>query len=63
MMHALHLAPTGRIDPHVDNLDASGSVILGVSLGADRILRLQSENDKRDGWEVFLKSGSVYVQK
>ena len=70
--HALHLSPTGRIDPHVDNVDASGSVIIGVSLGAERVLRLErrvdgGEEDERrgrkDGWEVLLKSGSVYVQK
>lgn len=64
--HALHLSPTGRIDPHVDNVDASGSVIIGVSLGAERILRLErkgAENESGAGWEVLLKSGSVYVQK
>jgi alkylated DNA repair protein alkB family protein 7 len=64
--HALHLSPTGRIDPHVDNVDASGSVIIGVSLGAERILRLErkgAENEGRAGWEVLLNSGSVYVQK
>lgn len=64
--HALHLSPTGKIDPHVDNVDASGSVIIGVSLGAERILRLErkgAENEGGDGWEVLLKSGSVYVQK
>jgi alkylated DNA repair protein alkB family protein 7 len=64
--HALHLSPTGKIDPHVDNVDASGSVIIGVSLGAERVLRLErkgTENEGGDGWEVLLKSGSVYVQK
>ncbi|KAH8090958.1 hypothetical protein HD553DRAFT_21475 [Filobasidium floriforme] len=64
--HALHLSPTGRIDPHVDNVDASGSVIIGVSLGAERVLRLErngAESEGRDGWEVLLKSGSVYIQK
>lgn len=64
--HALHLSPTGKIDPHVDNVDASGSVIIGVSLGAERVLRLErkeAESEGGDGWEVLLKSGSVYVQK
>lgn len=64
--HALHLSPTGKIDPHVDNVDASGSVIIGVSLGAERVLRLErkgAENEGGAGWEVLLKSGSVYVQK
>lgn len=58
--HLLHLAPHGQILPHVDNVDASGSVIIGLSLGAERILRLESQGH---GWEVLLKSGSVYRQK
>lgn len=41
--HLLHLAPHGQILPHVDNLDASGSVIIGVSLGSERVLRLRAE--------------------
>jgi alkylated DNA repair protein alkB family protein 7 len=67
--HALHLSPEGKIDPHVDNIDASGSVIVGVSLGGERILRLEQDAaDRKErggsaGWEVLLPSGSVYVQK
>lgn len=68
--HALHLAPEGYILPHVDNVDASGTVIIGVSLGADRILRLEeATQDGRQmkivhkGWDVLLKSGSLYLQK
>ncbi|KAK4686923.1 hypothetical protein P7C73_g3202, partial [Tremellales sp. Uapishka_1] len=60
--HVLHLAPGGEILPHVDSLDASGSVILGVSLGASRILRLQDKNGT-GGWDVLLPNGSVYLQK
>lgn len=30
----------GAIGPHVDNVDASGSIIMGVSLGAPRVLRM-----------------------
>lgn len=58
--HALHLAPEGKIDAHVDNLEASGSCIIGASLGGERILRLEKEGA---GWEVLLPSGSVYVQQ
>lgn len=58
--HALHLAPEGQILPHVDNIQASGSVIIGVSLGAERIMRLECDGE---GWDVRLKSGSVYVQR
>lgn len=62
LTHVLHLAPHGQILPHVDNLDASGSVILGVSLGASRVLRLEHK-DAKTGWDVLLPSGSVYLQK
>ncbi|GHJ84777.1 hypothetical protein NliqN6_1179 [Naganishia liquefaciens] len=68
--HALHLAPDGYILPHVDNVDASGTVIIGVSLGADRILRLEEATQDgpqlkiaHKGWDVLLNSGSLYIQK
>ncbi|KAJ9104456.1 hypothetical protein QFC21_001951 [Naganishia friedmannii] len=68
--HALHLSPEGHILPHVDNVDASGTVIIGVSLGAERILRLEEAtqdgsktNITHRGWDVLLKSGSLYLQK
>jgi alkylated DNA repair protein alkB family protein 7 len=60
--HLLHLSPKGAILPHVDNLEASGSVILGLSLGAERTLRLKKK-DGAGGWEVKLPSGSVYLQR
>lgn len=60
--HVLHLAPHGAILPHVDNLEASGSVIIGTSLGAERILRLK-DKEGDDGWDVKLPSGSLYVQR
>jgi hypothetical protein len=60
--HLLHLASHGEILPHIDNLDASGSWILGVSLGDERVLHLKEKEGNR---EVTLKlpSGSVYVQR
>ncbi|KAF7295335.1 2OG-FeII-Oxy-2 domain-containing protein [Mycena indigotica] len=59
--HILHLASDGEIQPHVDNISASGSWILGCSLGAERVLRL--ENDHGDIFSVPLPSGSVYIQR
>ncbi|KAI5454304.1 hypothetical protein NCC49_004362 [Naganishia albida] len=68
--HALHLAPEGYILPHVDNVDASGTVIIGVSLGAERILRLEEASQEgrktnivHKGWDVLLKTGSLYLQR
>ena len=62
--HLLHLAPEGEIKGHVDNLEASGGVILGVCLGADRTLRLSKKSsDSEVGWDVRLGNGAVYLQK
>lgn len=63
--HVLHLASTGVILPHVDNVEASGSIIAGVSLGDTRILRLtQSTASPADAsLDVLLESGSVYIQR
>ncbi|VDC06001.1 unnamed protein product [Peniophora sp. CBMAI 1063] len=64
--HILHLASEGDIFPHVDNVEASGTWIMGVSLGATR--RLCLEPAEQDGqaagrsYETLLPSGSVYVQ-
>ena len=66
--HLLHLATDGEIRPHVDNTDASGSWILGVSLGSNRVLRMESvESDSdcsaRHTFDLTLPSGSVYIQR
>ncbi len=78
------MSPSGEILPHVDNIEASGSVIIGLSLGAERVLRLErqiGEDDDdvdldldldlersggaggRQGWDIRLTNGSVYVQR
>jgi alkylated DNA repair protein alkB family protein 7 len=77
--HALHLASDGYIDPHVDNLEASGSVIAGVSLGSERIMHMQavvrdpSSDDHSSSspakeledatFSFRLPPGSLYVQR
>ena len=68
--HILHLATDGHILPHVDNLQASGSFVLGVSLGAPRILRLHKPNPDPSQnakpilvCDLLLEPGSVYIQK
>ncbi|KIK63600.1 hypothetical protein GYMLUDRAFT_146163, partial [Collybiopsis luxurians FD-317 M1] len=61
--HLLHLASDGEILPHVDNVDASGKWILGVSLGSERTLRLEScEDPEERAVEIILPPGSVYLQ-
>lgn len=61
--HLLHLSSRGEILPHVDNIQASGTWILGVSLGAARILRMESTSDPEDSFDILLQSGSVYIQR
>ncbi|KAF9567587.1 hypothetical protein CPC08DRAFT_703119 [Agrocybe pediades] len=61
--HVLHLASYGNILPHVDNVGASGSWILGVSLGGERILRLKRKNEEKEETSIVLPSGSVYLQR
>ncbi|RPD66321.1 hypothetical protein L226DRAFT_609180 [Lentinus tigrinus ALCF2SS1-7] len=60
--HILHLASDGEILPHVDNVEASGKWILGVSLGDERTLRLDNASSGKR-YEIALPSGSVYIQK
>jgi len=60
--HILHLASNGEILPHIDNLHASGTWILGVSLGAERIMRMESTGGEHS-FDVLLPSGSVYLQR
>ncbi|ORX34115.1 hypothetical protein BD324DRAFT_636673 [Kockovaella imperatae] len=63
--HLLHLSPEGQIKGHVDNLEASGGVISGICLGADRILRLSKgeAGSSEKGWDVLLQNGTVYLQR
>ncbi|KAF9453270.1 hypothetical protein P691DRAFT_793070 [Macrolepiota fuliginosa MF-IS2] len=60
--HLLHLGTRGYILPHIDNIHASGTWILGVSLGNERLLHLKPV---RGGppFELILPSGSVYLQR
>lgn len=61
--HILHLASDGYIAPHIDNVGASGSWILGVSLGAPRTMLLEKVDHPDTRFEVALPSGSVYLQR
>ena len=61
--HLLHLASDGEVLPHIDNVEASGSFILGVSLGANRIMHMEAVDNAEDSFDVLLESGSVYIQR
>src|ERR1700678_1393827 len=61
--HLLHLASYGDILPHVDNISASGTWIIGVSLGDERILKMTEIKGEKREFYVPLSSGSVYLQR
>jgi alkylated DNA repair protein alkB family protein 7 len=62
--HLLHLASDGDIQPHVDHLSAFGSWIVGISLGANRIMRLEKVvPGGTPPIDIILPSGSLYLQK
>ncbi|KAM0747211.1 hypothetical protein T439DRAFT_383360 [Meredithblackwellia eburnea MCA 4105] len=64
--HLLHLSSTGFIKPHVDNKEAFGTTIVGISLGGDRVIRFQPVGEKAKEGETFdvvLEKGSVYIQQ
>lgn len=73
LMHVLHLAPHGHIRPHVDNKEAFGRTIVGLSLGGERVMRFcrakEGEEDRAgagegpDEFDVLLRPGDVYVQR
>ncbi|TIB77328.1 hypothetical protein E3Q23_01388 [Wallemia mellicola] len=59
--HILHLSPDGTIQAHVDNQEAMGSTIMGLSLGEERLVEFN--NESKGSFLVRLPSGSVYIQK
>ncbi|RDB20948.1 Alpha-ketoglutarate-dependent dioxygenase alkB 7, mitochondrial [Hypsizygus marmoreus] len=61
--HLIHLATLGEILPHVDNASASGSWIMGVSLGAERLLQMDGPTQDHESLRISLPSGSVYLQR
>ncbi|KAL4065455.1 hypothetical protein V8B97DRAFT_1950794 [Scleroderma yunnanense] len=63
--HILHLASTGAILPHIDNVFSSGTWILGVSLGATRVLQIEKTDavNPHNKLDIALSSGSVYLQR
>ena len=62
-VHIVDLADKGWIKPHVDSVRFCGSIIAGLSLLSDSVLRLTLEEDKTVKCDVLLKRRSLYVMK
>lgn len=64
LLHLLHLASNGAIYPHVDNREASGGIIVGLSLKSSRVMRFAPvEGGEGEPFEVLLEPGSAYIQR
>lgn len=64
LIHVLHLSAEGKIDAHIDNIEASGPTIVGLSLGSARVMRLGHQSCPiHSHLKVLLPPGSVYIQR
>ncbi|KAG0378629.1 hypothetical protein BGX24_003243 [Mortierella sp. AD032] len=62
--HILELeAGSGGIKPHVDHLDASGSVVAGLCLGSSAVMELIHKDDPQKRFRVLLPKRCFYFQR
>uniref|UniRef100_A0A6B2LLS5 Alpha-ketoglutarate-dependent dioxygenase AlkB-like domain-containing protein n=1 Tax=Arcella intermedia TaxID=1963864 RepID=A0A6B2LLS5_9EUKA len=61
-IHVLDLQEGGRIDHHIDSVDASGSIISGISLLSDSVFQLKDETTGSEV-DVYLPKRSLYIMK
>ena len=59
----IDLAAHGYISPHVDNLQASGTVVAGLCLKSPSKMILQRKDDPECNIEVFLDKQCFYAQR
>ena len=67
-IHIIEYLPgdKSKLKPHVDSVKFSGGIVAGLSLGAERVMRLSTASDEEGGNEkkivdVVLPVGSLYV--
>ena len=56
-VHVIDLAPMGYIKPHIDSVKFSGSIVAGLSLVSEAIMRFEHEASRLD---VLLPRRSLY---
>ncbi|ORX44453.1 hypothetical protein DM01DRAFT_1312491 [Hesseltinella vesiculosa] len=61
--HILDLAVDGSISPHVDNIQASGSIVAGLCLKSPCKMILEHQTDPSCAVEVFLDKNCFYIQR
>ncbi|KAK9767641.1 hypothetical protein K7432_002407 [Basidiobolus ranarum] len=61
--HILDLHAEGCIDPHVDNLEASGHVITCLNLMNPTMFIMEHKDDPNIHFEVFVNPRTLYIQR
>ncbi|KAG9303455.1 hypothetical protein G9A89_013782 [Geosiphon pyriformis] len=61
-VHILDLAEWGGIKPHVDNLEYSGAVIVGVCLISPAVMIFRSVDQSNVAFSALLEPGCLYLQ-
>lgn len=61
--HILDLCSTGEIRGHVDNVEASGSVVAGLCLKSPAKMVLEHQDDPTCQVELFLPARCFYIQR
>ncbi|BES97132.1 alkB, alkylation repair homolog 7 (E. coli) [Nesidiocoris tenuis] len=62
-VHVLDLADNGWIKPHIDSIKFCGSIITGLSLLTDSVMKLDHEMDEKVSFTVLLKRRSLYIMR
>ncbi|CAB4401085.1 unnamed protein product [Rhizophagus irregularis] len=63
-IHILELAESiGGIKPHVDNIEYSGNIVVGICLISPTVMILRHINNPECKFSVLLEPGCLYVQR
>ncbi|KAI9146020.1 hypothetical protein BKA69DRAFT_318104 [Paraphysoderma sedebokerense] len=62
-LHILDIDATGGIKAHVDNIEASGSIISGLTLLAPAPVTFRLISDPSQYFTLLTEPGSLYIQK
>ncbi|KAJ3181342.1 Alpha-ketoglutarate-dependent dioxygenase alkB 7, mitochondrial [Gaertneriomyces sp. JEL0708] len=60
--HILDLGNGGEIRAHVDNLEASGSIIVGLSLLSPAVIVFRKSGDPSQYFRALVEARSLYIQ-
>ncbi|KAI8816077.1 uncharacterized protein EV422DRAFT_572138 [Fimicolochytrium jonesii] len=61
--HILELAENGEIRAHVDNVEASGSIVTGLCLLSPAVMIFRKVSDSSTSFTALMEPGTLYVQR